>query len=216
MEEKKVKILGIACSPRKNGNTVTLVSRALQGASEADRAKIETELITLDSKKNLRRCDGLDDCHIPQWRMCTTQNDDVYPVLGKMIKADGIVIGSPVYNGLISAGLAILAARTNCLITDIETGASLLGAKLGGAIAVGQYPQEEQAEGGGQELVLRTISVLFDSHSMELITPIGGKLGVSACSVTTDPGAVAELDEAAMEEAWNLGRRMALAILERR
>jgi len=200
-----MRILGISCSPRRLGNTAVLVNTVLEAAKERGGRLVQTELVLLDSSKDLRRCDGADACHTPTWRMCTITEDDIYPVLGKMIDADAIVLGCPVYNGVVTSEFATLAGRTNCLTTDIETGTSLLEGKLGGAIAVGQYPRHEQVRGGGQAFVLRAIGALLGSHSVDVVEPEPGHIGISACSVTTEPGIVIQTDERAVAQARQLG-----------
>jgi len=189
-----MRILGISCSPRRLGNTAVLVNTVLEAAKERGGRLVQTELVLLDSS-----------CHTPTWRMCTITEDDIYPVLGKMIDADAIVLGCPVYNGVVTSEFATLAGRTNCLTTDIETGTSLLEGKLGGAIAVGQYPRHEQVRGGGQAFVLRAIGALLGSHSVDVVEPEPGHIGISACSVTTEPGIVIQTDERAVAQARQLG-----------
>ena len=85
-----MKILGISCSPRKKGSTVVLLEEVLKGASENG---ADTELYTV-SGKDIRGCDGCyscmtkGECHI---------KDDVKTIYEKMVQADGIIFGSPIY-----------------------------------------------------------------------------------------------------------------------
>ncbi|GAH02468.1 unnamed protein product, partial [marine sediment metagenome] len=53
-----MKILGIVCSPRRGGNTETLVSEVLSGARTEG---AETELISLVDMK-MEFCDGCHEC----------------------------------------------------------------------------------------------------------------------------------------------------------
>jgi multimeric flavodoxin WrbA len=86
----KMKILAISCSPRKNGNTVAMLEEVLHGARGKN---AETELFSV-SGKNLQPCDGCwtctssGECHI---------NDDIKDHHDRMVEADGIVFGTPVY-----------------------------------------------------------------------------------------------------------------------
>ncbi len=85
-----MKILAISCSPRKNGNTVAMLEEVLHGARGKN---AETELFSV-SGKNLQPCDGCwtctssGECHI---------NDDMKDLHDRMVEADGIVFGTPVY-----------------------------------------------------------------------------------------------------------------------
>lgn len=84
-------ILGVIGSPRKNGNTDVLVSRILEGARKNG---ANTEAIFLVDLK-ISECDGCHAC----WKgkhVCSKADDmrEVYP---KIIEADAIVFGTPVY-----------------------------------------------------------------------------------------------------------------------
>jgi multimeric flavodoxin WrbA len=85
-----MKILAISCSPRKNGNTVAMLEEVLRGARDKN---AETELYSV-SGKNLQPCEGCwactesGECHI---------KDDIPVLYDKMLEADGIVFGTPVY-----------------------------------------------------------------------------------------------------------------------
>ncbi len=87
-----MKIIGIVGSPRKGGNTETLTKIALE---EAQKEGAETELITL-ADKEIRPCDGCLSCR--QTGECRIE-DDLPPILEKMLEADGIVLATPVYFG---------------------------------------------------------------------------------------------------------------------
>jgi len=83
-------ILGVAGSPRKNGNTHVLVSRILEGAKEAG---AEVELLLL-ADLNIRECDGCLLCW--QGKPCP-KNDDMNDLYPKIAEAGAIVFGTPVY-----------------------------------------------------------------------------------------------------------------------
>ena len=85
-----MKILGISSSPRKNGNTVSLLAEVLKGAAENG---ANTELFSV-SGRDIRGCDGCYSCMVKG--RCHIE-DDVTPLYDKMVQADGIVFGSPVY-----------------------------------------------------------------------------------------------------------------------
>jgi len=85
-----VKVVGIVGSPRKGGNTERLVAEALKTV-EAE--GIETELIPLRDLE-IKPCDACVSCR--KLGRCKIK-DDFEPVYQKMLAADGIIVGSPVY-----------------------------------------------------------------------------------------------------------------------
>ena len=97
------RILGIAGSPRKNGNTHLLVSKILEGAKEAGAS---AECLFLEDL-NIKECDG---CHVCWQGKGCSKKDDMNFIYPKLIESDVIVFGTPVYwYGPI--GLSILTAR---------------------------------------------------------------------------------------------------------
>lgn len=88
-----MKVLAIQGSPRKKGNTATLLDHYLQGL-ESNETKMEIDLIKL-AKKDISPCTGCDSCrkHLGK---CAIKDDmqDIYPLL---LAADVIVLASPVY-----------------------------------------------------------------------------------------------------------------------
>jgi len=90
--EDTMNIIGINGSRRKNGNSATLVKKALEGASIAQ-AKVEY----LDlSTYHIQECIGCEKCRIA--KTCTQFNDGMQLIYPKVINADCIILASPVYN----------------------------------------------------------------------------------------------------------------------
>ena len=104
-----MKVLGIVCSPRRGGNTEILVQEAL--ASARQNGAEEIELLTL-AGKDIAPCDGCDICQ--ETGKCVI-NDDMQVLYSKMLQADGIVFGSPVYFWGVTAQAKALIDRTYCL-----------------------------------------------------------------------------------------------------
>ena len=121
-----MKILGLSCSPRKQGNTEILVSEALQGAQ---REGAEVELYSV-SGKTIEPCDGCracsetGECHI---------KDDMQDLYNKLLEADGIIFGTPVYYYTMTAQAKTIIDRTNALN---HRGRNLAN-KVGGVVVVG-------------------------------------------------------------------------------
>jgi multimeric flavodoxin WrbA len=120
-----MKILAISGSPRKDGNTVTLLSEVLAGAKQEG---ADTELFSV-AGKNIQPCIDCGGhwktgkCHI---------NDDMQPLYDKMIEADGIIFGTPIYFYDMTAQMKAVMDRTIALG---QPGRSLVN-KVGGVVAV--------------------------------------------------------------------------------
>jgi multimeric flavodoxin WrbA len=93
-------ILGFNGSPRANWNTAQLVKRSLEGAA-AQGAK--TEYFDLQTLKFT----GCQSCLIckkgPKYEGKCYLKDDLTPILEKLKKCDGFVLGFPIYMGLPSS-----------------------------------------------------------------------------------------------------------------
>jgi multimeric flavodoxin WrbA len=88
-----MKVLGINCSPRKGGNTELLIKEVFKPLEDKG---IKTELIQIGGKK-IRGCIACMKCRKEADGRCHQKNDVINSCLSKMEKADGIIIGSPVY-----------------------------------------------------------------------------------------------------------------------
>jgi multimeric flavodoxin WrbA len=128
-ENRRSNILGIVCSPRKNGNTEIMVREALMGAEE-DGA--ESELLHVADMK-MEPCDGCRACR--EHGICHIK-DDVQTIHRKMFDADGIIIGSPVYFYAVSAQAKIIMDRSYALRWRDGGLNPRLKGKSGGAVAV--------------------------------------------------------------------------------
>ena len=103
-----MKIIGIVCSPRKEGNTAVLINEVLKEA-EKHGAKIETIRI---AEMNILPCDGCESCH--DAGKCRI-DDDMQEIYDKLVNADGIVLGSPVYFWSVSGQAKVFMDRTYAL-----------------------------------------------------------------------------------------------------
>jgi multimeric flavodoxin WrbA len=102
-----LKVLGVNTSPRKK-NTYRMIELVLDGIENPE---IEKEIITLSDYKNFKYCLGCCVCLYNMPGECV-QDDDVSLIEKKMIEADGIVLGTPVYIMQVSAHLKNLIDRT--------------------------------------------------------------------------------------------------------
>ena len=90
-----MKIIAINGSPRKNGNTATLLKRLVEGA-ESQNAQTQTvNLYDLDFK-GCRSCFACKLVGGKSYGKCAV-NDGLMPVLRSIEQADALVLGTPVY-----------------------------------------------------------------------------------------------------------------------
>jgi len=127
-------VVGIVGSPRKNGNTEFLMSRALEIIAAEGLA---TELIPLAGKA-ISPCQGCDTCK--KTGECSIK-DDFQGIFEKMRNARGIILGSPVHNFTATPliiSLKTRASRMSHTTQDPKTyySSSALARKAGGAIVV--------------------------------------------------------------------------------
>jgi multimeric flavodoxin WrbA len=94
-----MKVLGINCSPRKGGNTELLLKEVFKSLETNG---IKTELFQIGGKK-IRGCIACMKCRKEADGRCHQKNEVINECIGKMEKADAIIIGSPVYFADLSA-----------------------------------------------------------------------------------------------------------------
>ncbi len=103
-------IIAINGSPRKNWNTATLLKSALEGAASQG---AETELVHLYDLdfKGCRSCFACKMIDGPYNGRCA-QKDDLSPIFKKIEeKADGIILGSPIYFGAMTGEMRSFMER---------------------------------------------------------------------------------------------------------
>lgn len=143
-----MRICGIACSPRTNGNTEILVREVLSAARQQG---AETELISVAGKK-VAPCDACGACR--QSGKCRLE-DDLGPIYAAMLAADGIVFGTPVYFWGVSAQAKIIIDRTYAFRTS-----RLLRGKVAGLVVV--------ARRGGTSSAFSTLANFVNLQRMHL------------------------------------------------
>ncbi len=104
------KVLIIATSPRKNGNTNTMAEEFKKGSDEAGN---NTEIIYLYDKK-ISFCKGCLACQ--KTRKCVIK-DDANTIVEKMKNADVIVWSTPIYYYEMSGQMKTMIDRTNPLFS---------------------------------------------------------------------------------------------------
>lgn len=90
METKKILVL--LGSPRKKGNSTTLANQIIAGIESVGAS---AEKIFLHGK-DISPCQACYACQRPDSKGCAI-DDEMQPIYGKLVEADGWVIASPVY-----------------------------------------------------------------------------------------------------------------------
>lgn len=180
-----MKVIGVVCSPRAEGNTEVLVKEALAGAEDMGS---DAELIPLAGKTiapcdACRSCIKTGECHI---------KDDMRGIYKKLQEADGIVLGSPVYFANVSAQAKILVDRTYALLWTRK----LMG-KVGGVVVVARRI------GGGNVL-----SYLYTFLTGQRMIVAGGTVGYEGEEVPYGEKGAVKRDERAMREARAVGKNV--------
>ena len=147
-----MKVIGISGSPRKEGNTEILIKKVfdvLEGKG------INTELISLADKK-IQPCDACKYCR-KNIGKCHIQ-DDLAPILEKILNADGIILASPVYFGSVTAQIKALIDRAGYIARGMD---APFRRKVAGAIVV--------ARRGGHNFALMQLLQFFSIFGMIIV-----------------------------------------------
>lgn len=131
-----MKVIAFNGSARKDGNTTILLKRVLQ-VLEAE--GIETELVQLAGEK-VRGCNACRTCYDTQNNRCIIEDDNVNLYIQKMLEADGIILGSPVYFSMMTPEMKTLidragyVARANGDMFKRKVGAAVVAVRRAGAL----------------------------------------------------------------------------------
>jgi multimeric flavodoxin WrbA len=131
-----VKVVAFNGSARKDGNTALLIRRVLQVLEDKG---FKTELIQLAGEP-IRGCNACRACFTTKNRRCVIEDDRVNEYIQKMLEADGIILGSPVYFSMMTPEMKALIDRTgyvargNSDMFKRKVGAAVVVARRAGAI----------------------------------------------------------------------------------
>lgn len=184
-----MRILGISGSPRAEGNTAYALRHALGAARELG---ARTEYLSLAGREILPclgcfRCAEKGEC---------ARSDSMPEILGAMAAADGLILASPAYFGLVTGQLKTMMDRTVCLRAGYG-GRFPLAGKLGGAIACAN------SRNGGQETALHDMHVYLMQMNLRVVSD-----GPPLCHSGGTVYGKAEDDEWGLMTAANLARNM--------
>lgn len=147
-------IIGINGSPNKEGNTSVLMAEALAVCAKMG---ADVQLIRCSEALKGLKAPFCVHCQSPCQSRCA-EGKPLEKALQSLGRADGIIIGSPVYFGTVSGQLKAFWDKTRTL----RSRKRLLNV-VGGAIAVGGSPY------GGQETAVQAIHHMMLVHGMLVV-----------------------------------------------
>lgn len=129
-----MKVIGINGSSRKDGNTAIIIRKVFDELNKED---IETELIQL-ADYDIQPCRG---CFACKGRdNCVFAKDGFAEIFKRMVEADGIILGSPVYSADVSAKMKAFLERAGVVVATNpglfrhKVGASVAAVRRGGGV----------------------------------------------------------------------------------
>lgn len=186
-----MKVIAFNGSGRKDGNTSILINVVFE---ELKKHGIEHELINL-AGKTLRGCTACGTCYKEQNKQCVIKGDEINEYIEKMLEADAIILGSPVYFANVTAELKALIDRTGFVA---KANGDLFKHKLGAAVVA--------VRRAGAVNVFNSINDFFLINQM--IIPganywnIG--YGLKAGDVENDEEGIATMETLGKNMAWLL------------
>ena len=189
-----MKVVAISSSPRRDGNTAILLRHVL---AELDGAGIETELVQL-AGKSLSGCTGCLKCATALDNHCHGVKDDgVNECIDKMLAADGILLGTPVFFGDANATMRALIERTGYAT---RKNGNPLARKVGAAVIA--------VRRGGAMHAFDSVNHFFQIAAMVVVGSsywnfgIGGEAG----AVNSDAEGLQTMHNLGINMAWVLGK----------
>jgi multimeric flavodoxin WrbA len=114
---EEMKVVAFCASPRQGGNNDVMIDEALRGA-EATGASVEKFML---HKLNIKLCNSCMKCKEPDFEpLCAIKDDLTKTIYQKIIDADAIIIGFPIYSERVCGQLAIFIDRWNCFTRAVE------------------------------------------------------------------------------------------------
>ncbi len=103
-----MKLMAFVGSPRKRGNTDTLIDKVIEGAKS--NAAVEVEKIYLYDA-NIKYCNACGSHTVLKGSKECPLDDDMKGILERMVQADAFILGSPNHGRTISAAMTNFIAR---------------------------------------------------------------------------------------------------------
>jgi multimeric flavodoxin WrbA len=184
---RKIRIVGLSCSPRKGKTTAAAVQAALEAAAKVG-PDVETELIELAGM------------NIPVFDPVNPNQGDFAALEPRLTDpaVAGLIVGTPVYfSGMSSLCKAFI---DQCMVFRKNNFA--LKNKVAGVVAVGGV------RNGGQELAIESVQAALMCQEM-IVVGDGSPTAHTGATVLNDGKDDISGDEFGLNTVRNLGRRVA-------
>jgi multimeric flavodoxin WrbA len=149
-----MKVVAFNGSPRKNSNTRAAIEIVLE---ELRKENIETELIDIGGRP-LRGCIACLKCRKSGKYHCFLPDDGINEYIQKILQANGLIIGSPVYFSNVTSEVKAFIDRVGYATTD--TDGNSLKNKVGAAVVCGRK--------AGLNFALAAINYFFGIKQMPI------------------------------------------------
>ncbi len=159
---KQKNVLAFCASPRKGGNSDILVDEAIKGAQDAG-AKADKIML---QKIKMGYCIGCRKCKDQGYSGLCTVKDDMTTVYQKIIDANAIIIGFPIYTGRECAQLSVFMDRWDCF-ERFKFGATLKPGRVALVIGTWGYAYDDT-----YDHIIENIMVILKLHKVETIEAI--------------------------------------------
>lgn len=190
-DNRKMKIVAINGSSRKEGNTADMLNLVLK---ELEKEGHETEHIQL-AGQTIHACKACFAC--AGKKNCVFNNDIFQELYVKMTEADAIILGSPTYSADVSSTLKAVIERAS-VVSDTNPG--MFRHKVAGAVAV--------ARRAGAMNVIDTLNHFFLNKEMYLVGSTYWNIAYGRLpgEAIKDEEAVANMKNLGQNIAWLLNR----------
>ena len=189
-----MKVAAFNSSPRRDGNTAILLRHVL---AELEAEGIETELVQLAGKR-ISGCTACLKCAETRDNRCHGVKDDgVNECIEKMLAADGILLGTPVYFGDANATMRGLIERTGYAT---RKNGNPLARKVGAAVIA--------VRRGGAMHAFDSVNHFFQIAEMVVVGSTYWNFGIGAAigAVEDDAEGLQTMRDLGRNMAWVLGK----------
>jgi multimeric flavodoxin WrbA len=189
-----VRVIGLAGSPRRNGNTEALLDRFLAGAAGGG-AQVEKVVL---ARLKVRGCVACDECH--ETGACAIR-DDFQIVFDKLLTADVIALAAPLYMWNVPAQAKAVIDRSECQwARRFVLGAPLAGMPAGSRQRRGVFISTAGQVDANFQGAIMTVEEFFDVREAQY-------WGEILCSGIDPKAAIAD-HPARLDEAFELGSKV--------
>ena len=178
------RVLIFTASPRKNGNSTILASKAAEGVKAGGG---EPEVVSVSHLK-IAPCNACDSCIYKPEAGCVIK-DDMQPLYQKIRNAQGIIFATPVYWFNISAQMKLLIDRT------YATQSAFTGKDVGVILT---YGDEDVFSSGG----VNALRSFQDICAFVKANYVGAVYG------SADKAGDVQSNERLLQKAYDLGKKL--------